>query len=148
MADALLVADQHVDEGFLALASPLPARGVQSIPDSQTLPAWSFLHTNNSNDRLDDDATTLWAHLSGARRALANLGQVRQRAEKDRLLRQERQWLSENRHRFSGRWIALEGDQLLAHGATSREVFLKVSGRATPPLVILVADEDLPFAGR
>ena len=147
MTDALLVADQHISEGFLALASPLTARGAQSILDRQTLPAWSLLQAGNSAGRLDDDATTVWAHLSGAHRALASLAQVRQRAERDRLFRQELKWLSQNGHRFSGRWVALEGDQLLADGATSREVFLKVSDRAKPPLVIRVANDDPAFAG-
>jgi len=56
-------------------------------------------------------------------------------------------WLAENGHRFRGRWIALEGDRLLADGTTSREVFSKVAERSQPPLVIRIDEEELPFAG-
>jgi hypothetical protein len=75
------------------------------------------------------------------------LARLRQRAEGGRQFREESTWLADNSRTFSGRWIALEGRQLLAVGATSKEVFSKVANRAKPPLVIHVADEDLPFAG-
>jgi len=59
----------------------------------------------------------------------------------------ETRWLAENSCKYAGRWIALEGDQLLAEGATAKEVFLEVENLATPPLVIQVSTDDLPFAG-
>src|SRR6185437_9279562 len=58
----------------------------------------------------------------------------------------EKRWLAENRQRFSGRWIALEGQTLLASGDTAKEVFSRVAGQARPPLVIRVEDHKHPFA--
>jgi len=75
------------------------------------------------------------------------LAKWQQRAQKERQLHQEMQWLAENRHRYSGRWIALEGGRLLAVGDTSREVFSKVANCTEPPLVIRIEEEELPFAG-
>ena len=59
----------------------------------------------------------------------------------------ETKWLAENSHKYAGRWIAIEGDQLFAEGATAKEVFARVENQPAPPLVIQVADDDLPFAG-
>jgi hypothetical protein len=36
---------------------------------------------------------------------------------------------------------------LLAVGATAKEVFSRVADRETTPLVIKIADDELPFAG-
>jgi hypothetical protein len=55
--------------------------------------------------------------------------------------------LAENWHRFSGKWVALRGDYLLAAGTTASEVFSRVGDEAEPPLVIRVDDDQLPFAG-
>lgn len=65
---------------------------------------------------------------------------------KDRYL-QEKLWLAENRQRFAGHWIALQGRTLLASGDTAKEVFSRVAGQVPPPLVIRVDDETHPFAG-
>jgi len=56
-------------------------------------------------------------------------------------------WLVENRPRFPGQWIALEGERLLAVGKTAKDVFSKVADRPTPPLVVRIDKEELPFAG-
>jgi hypothetical protein len=68
-------------------------------------------------------------------------------AQSDRQFEQEKRWLAENRDKFRGKWIALEGDHLFAVGITAKEVFSKVADQNPPPLVIRVAEEDLPFAG-
>jgi hypothetical protein len=57
------------------------------------------------------------------------------------------QWLAEHREKFPGKWIALEGEHLLAVGATAREVFSNVADQNPSPLVIRVDEEVLPFAG-
>jgi hypothetical protein len=59
----------------------------------------------------------------------------------------EMTWLAENRDRFLGRWVALEGQTLLAAGGTAKEVFSKVGDRPTPPLVIRIDGDNRPFAG-
>lgn len=42
----------------------------------------------------------------------------------------ERRWLEDNRQVYAGRWVALDGDQLLAAGSNAREVYaaLKAAG--------------------
>ena len=85
--------------------------------------------------------------LSSGERFLKKLPELGARARKDKQFRREMKWIAENRHKFAGRWIALEGDCILAEGLTSKEVFSKVANTAHPPLVIRIEDEELPFAG-
>ncbi|MGH9850982.1 MAG: DUF5678 domain-containing protein [Blastocatellia bacterium] len=42
----------------------------------------------------------------------------------------ERRWLEKNGQEYAGRWVALDGDRLLAAGSSAREVYaaLKVAG--------------------
>ncbi len=42
----------------------------------------------------------------------------------------ERKWLEENGQEYAGRWVALDGDHLLATGSSAREVYatLKTAG--------------------
>ena len=60
---------------------------------------------------------------------------------------EEMRWLSENRHRFRGMWVAVLGNNLLASGPTAKEVYSKAANQPLPPLVVRVEDMDLPFAG-
>ena len=65
---------------------------------------------------------------------------------KDRTVEEE--WLNEHWHEYVSQWIAIEGRQLIAHGKTAKEVFAKVKEVGIErPLVLLVEDRDLPFAG-
>jgi hypothetical protein len=34
-------------------------------------------------------------------------------------------WLDENQEKYSGQWVALEGDRLIASGLTAKEVYSK-----------------------
>lgn len=144
---ALLVADQHlawspppslpsVTEAERTFAEQ--ARQVCALHERDTTLPWAILGIRARA------STPVAVHLRAAQRTLEQLDR---RMQRDRESRQEVAWLSQNRHRFSGRWIALEGDQLLAVGDTSRQVFLQVADRPHPPLVIRIEDQDLPFAG-
>ena len=147
--DALLVADQHLDWVIPPSIPSIFAEAARSCLDwtrqefkplereATPLP-WDVLGTPARG------STSVEVHLRAAQHALA---QLERRMQRDRESRQELRWLAENRHKFSGRWIALEGDQLLAVGNTSRQVFSQVADRPRPPLVIRIDDEDLPFAG-
>ncbi len=86
-------------------------------------------------------------HFSQAPRALESLARLGQRGRRQRQLDMERIWLAANRHRYSGRWIALDGDRLLADGASAREVFAEVANHTPAPLVIHIAEGEPPFAG-
>lgn len=67
--------------------------------------------------------------------------------EKDRS--REEQWLAGHSREYAGQWVALEGDQLIAHSFNSAEVFAAVKALgAERPLYVLVESPDAPpFAG-
>ncbi|MGA2736135.1 MAG: DUF5678 domain-containing protein [Bryobacteraceae bacterium] len=75
------------------------------------------------------------------------MARSQERALTVRQFQEETEWLTENRDRFAGLWVAIQGRQLLAVAPTAREVFLKVANAKVPPLVILVDKDDPPFAG-
>jgi len=57
-------------------------------------------------------------------------------------------WLARNRHLYANRWIALDGDTLLAIGNSAREVYAAIAGYGGIPLVIQVEPpEGANFAG-
>lgn len=43
---------------------------------------------------------------------------------------QERTWLAQHQHEYAGRWVALDGDRLVATGSNAKEVYaaLKAAG--------------------
>jgi len=92
-------------------------------------------------------APTVEAHLSRAHEVLRDLAKAQEIEALDQKFRQEMTWLAANKHRYAGRWVALDGDRLLAEGVTSKEVFAKVSAGPNPPLVIRIEEEELPFGG-
>jgi hypothetical protein len=62
----------------------------------------------------------------------------------------ELRWLAEHSREYAGQWVALDGDRLLAHGESAREVYEAVhASEVRLPLVVLVeaADQNLPFGG-
>ena len=58
-------------------------------------------------------------------------------------------WLHENREKFSGQWVALDGDRLIASGPTAREVYskAKAEGIAIPFVELVTGRESGPFTG-
>jgi antitoxin (DNA-binding transcriptional repressor) of toxin-antitoxin stability system len=62
--------------------------------------------------------------------------------------RSEFRWLALNRKQYTGRWVALDGDALLAVGDSAREVYAAIAGHEGTPLVTRVEPEDeVYFAG-
>lgn len=59
----------------------------------------------------------------------------------------ENAWLTGHRHEFSGKWIALDGETLLAAGTSAKEVFASVKNHTPTPLVMQIVEDHLPFAG-
>jgi hypothetical protein len=59
------------------------------------------------------------------------------------------QWLDENRKRYSGQWVALDGDRLIASGPTAIEVYSKAEseGFETPFVELVTEPEPSPFTG-
>jgi hypothetical protein len=57
--------------------------------------------------------------------------------------------LHENREKYSGQWVALNGDRLMANGPTAKEVYSKAKAEGVEiPLVELVTDTmTVPYTG-
>ena len=63
-------------------------------------------------------------------------------------VRAEFRWLAENRDRYAGRWVALDGDRLLAVGDSARDVYAAVANYPGTPLVTRVeSSQETHFAG-
>lgn len=58
-------------------------------------------------------------------------------------------WLHENREKYAGQWVALDGDRLIANGSTAKEVYSKAkAGGFEIPFVELVTDQEpVPSTG-
>jgi hypothetical protein len=58
-------------------------------------------------------------------------------------------WLDDNREKYSGQWVALDGDRLVASGQTAREVYsrAKAEGVETPFVELVTEPEPVPFTG-
>jgi Family of unknown function (DUF5678) len=58
-------------------------------------------------------------------------------------------WLHENRVKYSGQWVALDGDRLMASGPTAKELYCKAKAEGIEiPFVELVTDsEPVPSTG-
>lgn len=61
----------------------------------------------------------------------------------------EMNWLEEHANEFANKWVALNGDTLIACGETSKEVYTAADAAAIErPFVVQVEDpNELPFAG-
>ena len=60
-----------------------------------------------------------------------------------------RRWMREHRHEYSGQWVALDGERLIAHGADSQAVFAvaKLDGAYLPLIAYLPPADEPPFIG-
>ena len=58
-------------------------------------------------------------------------------------------WLHENQKKYSGQWIALDGDRLIASAPTSKEVYSKAKAEGVEiPFVELVTNQEpVPSTG-
>jgi hypothetical protein len=58
-------------------------------------------------------------------------------------------WLHENREKYLGQWVALDGDRLIGSGPTAKEVYSKAKAEGIEiPFVELVSErESVPFTG-
>jgi len=58
-------------------------------------------------------------------------------------------WLQENREKYVGQWVALDGDRLIASGRTAKDVYSKAKAEGVEiPFVELVTErESEPFTG-
>lgn len=60
----------------------------------------------------------------------------------------EYKWLAAHRREYIGEWIALKGEQLIAHGAQAKEVFAQARAvGAKDALVLFVEDPNIHYVG-
>ena len=85
--------------------------------------------------------------LLAIKETLAVLALGEKHARKAEKFQQASRWLAENRHRFRGHWVALDGDQLLAASKSSKEVFAQIRDRVETPLVTKIDENEMPFGG-
>ena len=86
-------------------------------------------------------------HMAAADCIVVELKHLAERARKKSRHHQELAWLAANRKHYPGQWVALDGEQLLAAGSSVKGVFAQVANHKPTPLVIFLAEEELPFAG-
>jgi len=61
---------------------------------------------------------------------------------------QEMRWIADHGAAYSGRWVAIEGNRLLAEGNTAKQVYDAVRGSHEHPLVVKIeAPDKAPFGG-
>jgi hypothetical protein len=58
-------------------------------------------------------------------------------------------WLHENREKYAGLWVALDGDCLIASGSSAKEVYskAKAAGIKIPFVELVIGQESMPFTG-
>jgi hypothetical protein len=84
--------------------------------------------------------------------ARKDAGQAAQKESLDdrlALYKQTEKWLRENREKYMGQWVALEGDRLIAHGPDALKVHAeaKAAGIAVPFLEHIVEEDKNFWAG-
>lgn len=69
--------------------------------------------------------------------------------EPDPYCLREREWLRQHRHEYAGQYVALDGDQLIAHADSLREVYrlAREAGVKAPFTTRITSPNDLPFGG-
>lgn len=78
----------------------------------------------------------------------------KEETKEDRLKRIEethrkiRAWMNENRHKYVGEWVGLDGDRLIAHDKDGDKVREKLkAAEIKSPFFGFIEDDDIPFAG-
>lgn len=68
--------------------------------------------------------------------------------EEIRLFKASEKWLKENREKYLGQWVCLEGDELIAHGADGLEVHRRAKEKGIKaPYLVRVIEEPENFVG-
>jgi hypothetical protein len=67
----------------------------------------------------------------------------------DKYFRREYKWIAEHQDEFAGQYVALDGDQLISHGANGRQVLAEArkQGVKQPFIARVDSPDDLPFGG-
>lgn len=163
MASALLVSEQNLPWDVLApLPSAVAAWDNAISQDTGTLSSLARIEASTfppsspfdcqSDPYLAESMPAVKgrplkaARAGNAQEALAQIRSLQSKREKRRREEEEIKWISVNRARFAGRWVALLGADLIAVGDSAKEVAQAAAAAPSTPLVVYI-DVDLPFAG-
>jgi hypothetical protein len=82
-------------------------------------------------------------------RSLAEAAREAEHARRDERTKAARRWISEHRAEYRGRWVALDGDRLVASSEDGREVVAHVGseGIEGPFVTRIEADDEQAFCG-
>lgn len=58
---------------------------------------------------------------------------------------QEFEWYENHKYEYIGEWVALEGDQLIAHSPDAKKVFAEVRRKGADAILMHIGDPDRPF---
>jgi hypothetical protein len=107
----------------------------------------NFPSFNACGIRRISSSKSIAEQLESAQTVIARFRKLTDKAEQVSRHDREKNWLAANRHEFRGRWIALDGDKLLATGTSSKEVFAAVGKHKPTPLVMQIAEQESSFPG-
>ena len=66
----------------------------------------------------------------------------------DERMRLTKKWLAENRRKYLGEWVALDGDRLISHDKDGRKVIAEAKASGIKHLFLdRMTDDKLPFGG-
>ena len=67
---------------------------------------------------------------------------------RDERMQLTKKWLAENRRKYLGEWIALDGDKLISHDKNGRKVIAEAKASGVKHLFLdRITDDELPFGG-
>ncbi len=58
---------------------------------------------------------------------------------------QEYEWRKNHQYEYIGEWVAVEGDQLIAHSPDMKKVFAEVRCKGADAILMHIGDPDIPF---
>lgn len=68
--------------------------------------------------------------------------------QKNEKFRRALQWVEENKEKYDGQFVLLEGDRLIAHGINPKELYETARAKGIEiPFVKRIKAQDLPFGG-
>jgi excisionase family DNA binding protein len=72
------------------------------------------------------------------------MGRIVEPPVKMRDMSKDMKWLSEHRHEYAGKWVAVYEDRLVASGDNAKEVYAEVDRVGLPQTMVTFIEEPLP----
>jgi len=119
---------------------------VNSLPTSERE---RFSEWFKVQEELDTQANTTCENKADDQTSSAQTVQNECLEDRLALYKKTEKWLRENREKYMGQWVALEGDRLIAHGPDALKVHAeaKAAGIAVPFVEHIVEEKEPFYAG-